>query len=82
MVRPDVLQSVIEATRQLFPGLVKVETSHDRHDPEYPYDVFTVLIVEPTGEIDQIVDRECEWIQRVANIVPGLGSFRLAIHPK
>lgn|SRR5487761_1834629 len=75
----DVVQKVVEITRQIFPGSVSIEPSHD---PEYPQDEFIVLTVEPSGEIDELLERECQWIQRVADIMPGLGAFRLAIHPK
>ena len=75
---PNLVQDVIEITREIFPGSVAVESSHD---PEYPHDEFTVLTVQSSGDADQLVERECQWIQRVAAVVPGLATFRLAIHP-
>jgi hypothetical protein len=79
LAAPEVLREVVEITHQLFPGPIAVESSHD---PENPHDEFTVLTVEATGGIDEILERECQWIQCVADIVPGLGAFRLAINPK
>ena len=79
LVTPDIVQKVIEITRQIFPGSVSLECSHD---PEYPHDEFTVLAVEASGDIDEVFERECQWIRRVAAMVPGLAPFRLFIQAK
>ena len=73
---PEVVRKVVEATQELFAGPVSVEQSRD---PEYPLDELTVITVETARSIEDLVALECEWIHRVAGIVPGLGTFRLAI---
>lgn len=79
LVTPDVMEQVVAMTRQLFPGPLSVEASRD---PENPLDEFTVLNVQSNGELRDMLDRECQWIHRIAAIVPGLGRFRLSIDPR
>lgn len=79
LISPNVVDQVVAMTRQLFPGPLSVATSHD---PDHPRDEFTVLNVESNGDIRDTMDRECQWIHRVAAIVPGLGRFRLSIAVK
>jgi hypothetical protein len=79
LVPRDVVDQVVEMTRQLFPGPLSVKTSRD---PDDPRDEFIVLSVEAEGDVSDILDRECQWIHRVAAAVPGLGKFRLSVDPR
>ncbi|HET6881294.1 MAG TPA: hypothetical protein VFI31_14125 [Pirellulales bacterium] len=76
---PDALERAKELSCQIFGAPVAIEMNRD---PEYPQDEFTLLVVEPSGDIERLLELECEWIRRMAEIVPGLTSFRLAIRPK
>jgi hypothetical protein len=74
----DAIGRIVEITTELFPGEVVVGNSAD---PEFPDDRFVVFTVEASGELDEILDRECEWLRRVAAVTPGTHTFRLSVHP-
>ncbi len=74
----DTIGRILDITTELFPGEVAVGNSAD---PEFPDDRFVVFTVDASGELDEILDRECEWLRRVAAITPGTHAFRLSVHP-
>jgi hypothetical protein len=76
---PGRLADVSQITRELFPG--KCEFTSE-FDPEYPDDRYVVVSVEATGDPRNIVDRSCEWHQRVRNLSADLERrLRLAVVP-
>lgn len=77
---PDLLDQVREITQEIFPG--KCEFTSE-FDPEYPEDRYVVVNVEATGDIKEIVDRECVWDQRVRQLRPDLwDTLRLSVVPR
>ncbi len=75
----DAIGRILDITTELFPGEVVVGNSAD---PEYPDDRFVVFTVGASGELDEILDRECEWLRRVAAGTAGAHAFRLSVHPE
>lgn len=75
----ETLDKVVRLTQELFPGSVSVDLLGD---PESPEDVFVVLGVEATGDDERLIDRQCEWHERVAELASDANSFRLSIHPQ
>jgi hypothetical protein len=70
--------ALLEATRKLFPGELKVTTEFD---PEYPEQNFTVVHVSTQGDIGSIVDRESQWVAMLNQLAPGVPGIRLSIDP-
>ena len=74
------MSDVKQITEELFPGAFSCS---DESDPEYPDDTYVVISVESTGDIREIVRRQCEWHERVRSLAPDLfGKLRLAISPR
>jgi hypothetical protein len=75
----SVIDNVRKITQELFPG--KCEFTHE-FDPEYPDDRYVVVNVEARGEPKELVDRSCEWSERIRRL-PGyvFGKLRLSIMP-
>jgi hypothetical protein len=77
---PHTLAQVVQLTEQLFPGAVSVEVLND---PESPCETFIVLNVETHGEPQELIERQCEWHERVAALANAeAGSYRLSIDPR
>jgi hypothetical protein len=76
----SVIRDVQEITQELFPG--KCEFTHE-FDPEYPDDRYVVVNVEAQGEPKELVDRSCQWDERIRQ-VPGyvFGKLRISIVPR
>jgi hypothetical protein len=70
---------LLESTRKLFPGDLRVTSEFD---PEYPEREFTILHVSAHGEINSIVDREAQWIAMLNQLAPGVTGIRLSIDPR
>jgi hypothetical protein len=80
---PDLPQGLLdrvrEITQDIFPG--KCEFTRE-FDPEYPEDQYVVAIVEATGAIKEIVDRECVWHERMQELSSDLfRNLRLSVVP-
>lgn len=76
----SVMDDVRRITNELFPG--KCEFTNE-FDPEYPQDCYVVVNVEARGEPKQIVDRSCQWSERLRQLSPNLfGKLRLSIVPR
>lgn len=70
---------LLESTRKLFPGELRVTTEFD---PQYPEREFTILHVSAHGEIGSIVDRESQWVAMLNQLAPGVSGIRLSIDPR
>jgi hypothetical protein len=73
------IEELKDATTRLFGGAVSVEESFD---PEYPSDTYTVMTVETTLPVEEIVKTEREWSRTVFRLAPKWESLRLLILPK
>ena len=74
------LTEVIRMTQELFSSPVAVE---QMSDPEAPNESWTVLSVEATGDVKELVKRRCEWHERLARQFPGhAADLRLSIGPR
>ena len=75
-----VIAEVRAITQELFPG--KCEFTSE-FDPEYPDDRYVVVNVEASGELKEIVDRECRWHERIRQRWPNLwDTLRLLVVPR
>jgi hypothetical protein len=75
----SVVDDVHKITQELFPG--KCEFTHE-FDLEYPDDRYVVVNVEASGTPKELVDRSCQWSERIRQVVPNaLGNLRLMIMP-
>jgi hypothetical protein len=73
------MAKVREVTAQIFAG--KCDFT-DEFDPEYPDDRYVVVNVVATGDPQQIVDRTCEWHERIRSLSAELaGVLRLSVVP-
>jgi hypothetical protein len=70
--------TLLDLTKKLFPGEVKVATEFD---PECPEQSFTVIQVSAEGDIGSIVDRESQWVALLNQLAPGVPGIRLSIDP-
>jgi hypothetical protein len=70
---------LLEATKRLFPGELRVATEFD---PEYPEQTLTVVHVSAHGDIGSIVDRESQWVAMLNRLAPGVPGIRLSIDPQ
>ena len=77
---PQTLSQVVQLTEQLFPGRVTVELLSD---PESPSETFFVLNVEAQGNAKWLIERQCQWHERVAALTDAeASSYRLSIDPQ
>ena len=77
---PHTLAHVVQLTEQLFPGAVSLELLTD---PESPSETFIVLNVEAHGDAQELIERQCQWHERVAALaIAEAGSYRLSINPR
>ena len=77
---PRTLTEVVQLTEQLFPGAVSVELLTD---PESPAETFIVLNVEAHGDAKELIERQCQWHERVAALASAAASsYRLSIDPQ
>lgn len=77
---PQTLAHVVRLTEQLFPGGVSVEVLSD---PESPSETFIVLNVEAHGDPQELLERQCQWHERVAALASAAaGGYRLSINPQ
>jgi hypothetical protein len=73
------VSAIVKLTQQLFPGPVSIELLAD---PESPADAFVVLNVEASGDEKRLLERQCEWHERIAALTErDTIAFRLSIHP-
>lgn len=71
------MAEVREITEEIFPG--KCEFTSEV-DPEYPEDRYVVVNVEASGSPQEIVDRSCQWDERIRALSADLvGVLRLWI---
>jgi hypothetical protein len=71
---------VQQITAELFPGPFSYG---EESDPEYPADICVVINVESTGDMRDIIRRQCEWHERIRAFAPDLsGKLRLSISPR
>jgi hypothetical protein len=74
------MSEVKQITEELFPGPF---SCNDEFDPEYPDDSYVVVSVESTGDMREVVLRQCEWHDRIRALSPDLfGKLRLSISPR
>lgn len=80
MAQPQSLPRVIQLTEQWFPGRVSIEVFSD---PESPSETFFVLNVEARDNAKGLIERQCQWHERVAALaIAEAGSYRLSIDPQ
>ncbi len=73
------LSEVVRMTEEFFSAPVSVETMSD---PESPGQAWVVLTVEATGEPKELVQRRCDWHERLARQFPEcVGDLSLSICP-
>ncbi len=74
------MSDVKQITEELFPGHF---SCNDEFDPEYPDDTYVVISVQSTGDIQDVVRRQCDWHERIRALAPDLfGKLRLSISPR
>ena len=74
-----ILAGIVRMSRELFPGPVSTEAMSD---PDAPGESWTVLNVEFAGTPHEIIQRQCEWHERLARQFPAAVSLvRLSIDP-
>ena len=74
------MSDVRSITEELFPGPFSYD---DEFDPEYPEDTYVVINVESTGDMREVIRRECKWHERIRALAPDLfGKLRLSISPR
>lgn len=74
------IYSIIDITREMFPGLV---VAHVIVDPEWPEDRAIVFDVEATGEPRDITELQIEWNRRIQVLIPTrLDVVALCIMPR
>ena len=76
---PAMLEAIVDATRQLFPGEISIEVESD---PEWPEEKYIVFGVVAQGSVTSIVDRHCRWLEMIAQLAPGFRNARLFIDPR
>lgn len=69
-------QAVVRITKELFPGKVSIRAIDD---PDYPGDSYTVVEAQATGAVEDIVDRQILWHQRVAELSAHCESLCLSL---
>ena len=75
----DRFLKAIAIARDLFPGEVEIE---DRVDPEVPDLRYVVVSVHAKGDLEEIVDRQCEWHRRLDEVSdPAMRAVRLSVYP-
>jgi len=74
----EVIAQVVQLCRDLFPGAVTWEVDFEPEDPCHRYVVFTV---SAKGAPKAIVDRRCQWHERLREISPQF-DCRLSIEPE
>ncbi len=73
------MAKVREITARLFPGKCDFTSEFD---PEYPDDRYVVVNVEAKGDAPDIVDRTCQWHERIRTLSRELpGKLRLSVAP-
>lgn len=60
------IYTIMDITREMFPGQVAVEIGHD---PEWPEDRYITFIVEVRGEMKDFVAKHLEWHDRITDFV-------------
>ena len=74
------LAEIVGMSRELFPGPVSAELMSD---PDEPSESWTVLNVESAGAPHEIIERQCEWHERLARQFPeAVSTVRLSIDPR
>ncbi len=76
--RDQVISQVVDLCRDLFPGTVTWEVDFEPEDPRHRFVVFTV---SANGAPKAIVDRRCQWHERLREISPQF-DCRLSIEPE
>jgi hypothetical protein len=74
---PELIDQVVEISKQIFPGPVYVVREFDPSEPDFPW---LALCVKASGDHQSIFAREEQWHEQVSRLVsdqPGL--FRLSV---
>jgi hypothetical protein len=74
------MPEVKRITQEVFPGPFSWNVEFD---PEYPDDTYVLVNVEATGEMQDVVRRQCHWHERMRAVSVDLfGKLRLSIVPR
>lgn len=74
----DIIDSIVDLTTNLFGEDVRIYASHD---PEFPESRYTVLAVQSSRPLAELMQLELEWVRGVSRISPGFDTFRLKLTP-
>ncbi|HEV3021032.1 MAG TPA: hypothetical protein VGX76_01135 [Pirellulales bacterium] len=76
--RDGVISRALEVCREIFPGPVTWEVDYEPEDRQHEFFVFTVTA---NGDPKAVVDRRCQWHERLQEIFPRF-DCRLSIEPQ
>jgi phosphate uptake regulator len=74
----EIIDSIVDLTTNLFGENVRIYASHD---PDFPETRYTILAVESSRPVAELLELELEWARGVNKISPGFDSFRLKLIP-
>ncbi len=72
----EMLAQLKRMTQEVFDCEVQIA---DDCDPEFPDEKNVLLIVKPLASLDQIVQKESQWVKRLRTIAPDWDAVRLSI---